>query len=72
MRNDDEGDDWLSTGQVAQLLGVSRSTVLRRLADPAQRAHWFPVEGVDWRIKPLSIGVYQVRRRAAQRLVGGD
>jgi hypothetical protein len=66
----DSGDDWLTTGQAAPLLGVSRSTLLRRLSDPEQRARWFPVEGEDWRIKPVSEGIYQVRRRTVDRLAG--
>lgn len=67
MRSETE-DDWLGTGEVAWLLGVSRSTVLRRLTDPAQRAKWWPREGEDWRIKPLSEKIYQVRRSAVERL----
>lgn len=66
----DSGDDWLTTGQAAPLLGVSRSTLLRRLSNPEQRARWFPVEGEDWRIKPLTDDIYQVRRRTVDRLAG--
>jgi hypothetical protein len=64
-------DDWLTTGPAAALLGVSRSTVLRRLTDPEQRGKWFPVEGEDWRIQPLSEGIYQVRRRTIERHLAG-
>lgn len=64
------GDDWLSTGEAGRLLGLHRTTMLRKLSDPAQREKWGLVEGEDWRVRPLSDPpVYQMRRRAVDRLL---
>lgn len=60
------GDDWMSTREVADALGVSESTVRRSLADPATAdAEW---GAGNWRQKPLvRRATYQVRRRAVEK-----
>jgi hypothetical protein len=61
------GDEWISGPRAATLLGVSRSTMLRVLADPERREQEWGVEGEGWRHKPLSTrGVIEVRRTAVE------
>lgn len=58
-------DEWISGDEAAELLGVSRTTVYRSLADDAVRQQEWGDEGAGWRRKPLSRrGIYQLRRSA--------
>lgn len=59
-------DDWVSTPEVARLLGVSESTVYRSLADPVTAdSEW---GAGNWRRKPLvRRPIFQVRRAAVLR-----
>jgi len=52
--------EWLTTGQAAELLGVSRSTVVRYIEAGTLDARRLP--GGHWRI----------RRSEAERLLGDD
>ena len=64
--------DWISGAKAAQIMGVSRSTVLRSLTDEAARVEQWGAEGVGWRRKPLSArGIYQVSRARAEQLAAG-
>jgi hypothetical protein len=65
------GEEWMTGPKAADLLGVSRSTMLRTLRDPAAREREFGTEGEGWRFKPLSSrGVIQVRRSAVEAKLG--
>lgn len=57
----------MSPTEAAQLLGVSRATVLRSLSDPERRQREWGEAGTGWRLKPLSQrGDYQLRRSAVE------
>lgn len=63
--------EWISGPEAAELLGVSRATVLRSLQDPDQRAKEWGVEGEGWRLKPLSRRrIFQVNRSVVERKAG--
>jgi len=64
--------EWVSVTEAAEILGVSRSTVLRSLQDPQRRAVAWGAEGDGWRRKPLSPrGDYQLRRSRVLEKAGG-
>ncbi|MFG2059654.1 hypothetical protein ACGFI9_37150 [Micromonospora sp. NPDC048930] len=65
-------DEWMSPNEAAQLLGVSRATVLRSLSDPDRRLKEWGEPGTGWRHKPLSSrGDYQLRRSAVEAKATG-
>lgn len=64
--------DWISGAVAADIIGVSRRTVLRSLTDEADRAEQWGEENVGWRYKPLSRrGAYQVSRVRAEEIARG-
>lgn len=64
--------EWISSGDAAELLGISRASVLRSLQDETKRAAEWGAEGEGWRYKPL-VGrkIYQVRRATVERKARG-
>lgn len=61
--------DWISGIDAAAILGVSKATVYRSLADEVRRIQEWGAEGVGWRRKPLSRrGIFQVSRQRAEQL----
>lgn len=65
------GDEWISTAQAAEILGVSESTVYRSLAEDAD-PHPNDVYGPDgYRRKPLTRRrIMQIRRSRVVALTG--
>lgn len=62
----------MSPSEAAQILGVSRATVVRSLTDPERRLREWGEPGTGWRHKPLSRrGDYQLRRSAVEAKATG-
>jgi hypothetical protein len=65
--------DWISGAEAADIIGVSRSTVLRSLQDEIERSTRWGAENVGWRFKPMSRrGVFQVSRKRAVEIAKGE
>lgn len=69
--------DWISGQDAADIIGVSRSTVYRTLADPNERATVWGAENVGWRYKPLTRRlqkrqILQVSRTRAEAIARGE
>lgn len=62
--------DWISSTEAAKLIGVSRTTLYRTLADADERAKVWGAENEGWRRKPLVRNrvIYQVSAARAKQI----
>lgn len=54
------GDTWITVGEAADRLGVSKQTVRRRIADKAIKARWTRPPNRGWRqVSEASVDAYR-------------
>jgi hypothetical protein len=62
--------EWITVSQAAEILGMSRVSVNRSLADEKVRREWWGEQGVGWRRRPLSRRLmYHVSKQRALELL---